>query len=91
MVDIPRELKIYSLRDFIVRRGEIYSYFWDKFAPFFDIVIYRDYLLYNVKFSNNKSKQENIAGTLWEYLMGDINDIDLMGFFGGYRRELWEK
>lgn len=74
---MPKELKVFSFFDFCIRCEEIYNYFWDFYAPFFDIAIYRDYLLENVKFSENKEKQRGLAGICWEFLMNDINKKEL--------------
>lgn len=77
---LPSGLKLTDFKDFCIRCEEIYELFWEVFAPFFDITIYRDYLLYGVCFSNNKQRQETISGVAWEYLMGDINRDELIDF-----------
>lgn len=74
-----RVLKIHNFFDFCIRCDEIYEYFWDFYAPFFDFAEYRDYLLYKVHFHDNKDKQEMYAGFCWEYLMGDILKSELYG------------
>lgn len=77
MRDVPKNLRVFSFKDFCIRCEELYDLFWEYFAPFFDIAIYRDYLLEDVCFSNSKDKQEMLAGKCWEFLMGDIDKNDL--------------
>lgn len=72
-IDIPNELKVFSFKDFCIRCEDIYDYFWEQYAPFFDIVEYRDYLLFIVKFNERKLEQDRLAGVCWEFLMGDID------------------
>lgn len=78
---LPIGLKIIDFKDFCIRCDEIYDLFWENFAPFFDIAEYRQYLLEKVFFSNNKIKQETVAGVVWEYLMGDILKEQLYEFW----------
>ena len=84
--ELPSELKILSFKDFCIRCEEVYDTFWEYFAPFFDIAIYRDYLLYDVKLSNNEDNQETLAEKAWEFLMGDINGEDLYWYFASLKR-----
>lgn len=84
---MPKELKILSFKDFCIRCDEVYDAFWEYFAPFFDITIYRDYLLENVEFSNKSDKQDQLAGLAWEYLMGDIDREELFWSLACYRRD----
>ena len=88
MSNIPRIMIIISFKDFCIRCEEIYQYFWENFAPFFDIAIYRDYLLYEVEFSNKNDKQEQIAGKCWEFLMGDLTNEELFYFFASIKRNI---
>lgn len=83
-------LRVYSFLDFCIRCEEIYAYFWENFAPFFDIAIYRDYLLEEVPFSQNAEKQEMYAGLAWEFLMGDIFRRDLYSAISSKRVEYEE-
>lgn len=85
---IPNTLKIISFKDFCIRCEEIYQYFWENFAPFFDIAIYRDYLLDKVYFSSKKERQEQVAGKCWEYLMGDLTSSELFYFFASTKRNI---
>lgn len=87
MNKIPKELKITSFKDFCIRCEDLYDLFWEEFAPFFDIAIYRDYLLENVLFSPNFDRQEMLAGKCWEFLMGDIDRNDLYVVLAIVRRE----
>lgn len=73
MKDIPRELILHSFKDFCIRYEEIYDCFWNDYEPYYDIAIYRDYILENVHLANSESRQEFLAGLIWEYLMGDID------------------
>ena len=70
---LPNGLQIYDFKDFCIRCEEVYNLFWEAYAPFFDITIYREYLLNDVYFSKNKNRQETLAGLVWEYLMGDLS------------------
>lgn len=74
---IPRELMVYSFKDFCIRCDDLYDFFWEHYAPFNDIAIYRDYLLFDVFFSKSEFRQEMFAGACWEYLMGDLNTQQL--------------
>ena len=71
---VPLELQIVDFKDFATRCEDIYFYFWDSFAPLNDIIIYRKYLLERVEFSKYEERQVKIAGIVWEYLMGDIDE-----------------
>ena len=86
MNGIPRDLKVLSYKDFCIRCEELYDLFWDSFAPFFDIAIYRDYLLEEVEFAQNAEKQEMLAGQCWEFLMGDIDRSQLYIVLATIRR-----
>lgn len=79
--EVPKELKIVSFKDFCIRREEIYDAFWELFAPFNDIIAYRDYILFDIHLSSSKYRQETLAGKIWEYLMGDILDEELIDFW----------
>lgn len=78
-------LKIHSFLDFCIRCEEIYEFFWEEFTPNFNIGIYRDYLLDEVVFSENEEKQRALAGICWEFLMGDIDRIQLYDILASKR------
>ena len=78
---LPITLKIDNSKDFCIRCEDIYDTFWGQFAPFFDIAIYRDYLLYYVSFSKAETRQVNMAGVAWEFLMGDLTRGELYEFW----------
>lgn len=77
MKRIPRKLRLYSFKDFCIRYEEIYDYFWDCYASFNDIAIYRDYILEKVHLADSPARQEFLAGLIWEFLMGDIDESDM--------------
>lgn len=78
---LPNELKIEDFKDFCLRCDKIYDLFWGNFAPFFDIAIYRDYLLQEVTFAYSENNQTKLAGIAWEFLMGDIDQNELFYIF----------
>lgn len=83
--EMPVDLKLYSFKDFCIRHNEVYDAFWGYYAPFFDIAIYRDYLLYDVVFSDKPDRQRNIAGVIWEFLMGDLEEEELLDALSNLR------
>ena len=85
------KLKILSFKDFCIRREEVYSTFWVEYAPFFDIAEYRDYLLEEVVLAKSNLMQTKLAGIIWEYLMGDIDDDELINFWIHLRHNYAEK
>lgn len=87
---LPSELKILSFKDFCIRCDEVYDAFWEYFAPFFDITIYRDYLLEDTILARKPVRQEQLAGKIWEYLMGDLDRTRLMEFWIHLRRNYYE-
>jgi hypothetical protein len=78
---LPNSLKVSNSKDFCMRCEDIYDTFWERFAPFFDISIYRDYLLEQVEFSKKASRQLKMAGVAWEFLMGDLTRGELFEFW----------
>ena len=84
---IPIELKFYSFKDFCMRCEEIYDVFWEYYAPFFDIEEYRDYILFGVHLADRKIKQEQLAGNIWEFLMGDIDTDTLLCLLANSRKK----
>lgn len=87
MATIPKELKIHSFKDFCIRCEDIYFYFEEYYAPFFDIGIYRDYIYDKAPLSEKPAKQESYANVIWEYLMGDITIDDLVEFSSRERKK----
>ena len=78
--NIPRELILISYKDFLNRYKDVYESFWQYFVPFFDIGIYRDYLLKVAPLAENPDTQIKRAEQIWEYLMGDIQGYDIQKY-----------